>query len=216
MEAENGVQPSWSNLQAYGLAVLALALGGAIGFVLHGPTTVKPVVMQQEVAQPQEQQPSADAQNPHAGGMPSMDRMKKMADKQAEPLLAKLKQNPNDAATLAEVGKVYLYTHQIETALDYYERSAKAKPDPKILNTLGGLYHFSGADNKAQDAWERALKLEPNYPDALYNLGLIKLGKSDAKGAVALWERLVKTNPNHPQRAKVEQMIAKAKTEGHL
>jgi cytochrome c-type biogenesis protein CcmH/NrfG len=36
-------------------------------------------------------------------------------------------------------------------------------------------------------------------------------GKGDAPAAVATWERLLKTVPDYPERARVEEMLAKAK-----
>ena len=107
---------------------------------------------------------------------------------------------------------MYLSAQQFQTAADYYERSAKIKPDAGVLTTLGGVYHFEGADEKALDAWKRALQIDPNNADALFNFGLVKWQyESDPKAAVAAWNQLLKANPNHPQRARVEAMIARAK-----
>jgi cytochrome c-type biogenesis protein CcmH/NrfG len=58
----------------------------------------------------------------------------------------------------------------------------------------------------------RALQVDPKYPNALYDLGMLKWkDQGDVKGAVEYWQRLLKTNPNYPGRAEVEQMIARAK-----
>jgi len=206
MDADKGARDWWSNTQAYGLAVICLLLGIAAGYFIRGP---QPPASATVVSAPQQ----APQQVPDNSSMQvTPEGLKHMAEKQAEPLLAKLEKNPNDAALLAQIGKAYLNAHQFQTAVEYYERSVKIKPDAGILTTLGGVYHFEGADDKALDAWKRALQIDPNNADALFNFGLGKWQyASDPKAAVAAWNRLLKTNPNHPQRARVEEMIARAK-----
>jgi len=207
VEAATRQRSTWDAKQAYAIAVVCFALGGIMGYLFHAPSSTPPAPAAALAA-------SQHAQAALPGGTqaPSPDQLKQMAEKQAEPLLAKLKQNPNDPALLAELGKTYLYVRDFQTATDYYERSAKMKPDPRVLTTLGGAYHLSGADDKAIDAWQRALKIDPGYADALFNLGMVKWqAGSDPQAAIDAWSKLLKTNPNHPQRAQVEQMIARAK-----
>jgi hypothetical protein len=44
-------------------------------------------------------------------------------------------------------------------------------------------------------------------------VGVVKLGgKNDPKGAIAAWESLLKIDPAYPERAKVESMLADART----
>ncbi len=206
MDADKGARDLWSNTQAYGLAVICLLLGIAAGYFLHGP---QPPASATVASAPQQ----APQQAPDNGSMQvTPEGLKHMAAKQGEPMLAKLAKNPNDATLLAQIGKTYLSAQQFQTAAEYYERSVKIKPDAGILTTLGGVYHFEGADDKALDAWKRALQIDPNNADALFNFGLVKWQyESDPKAAVAAWNRLLKANPNHPQRARVEEMIARAK-----
>jgi len=51
-------------------------------------------------------QPSAPA-GPTGAPMPTLDDMKQMADKKAEPLSAKLKSDPNNSDLLIQVGNLY-------------------------------------------------------------------------------------------------------------
>lgn len=210
MEVDKAQRELWSNTQAYGLAIICLLLGVAAGYVAHGPTrpvrAVNPVEAQQQPTQ----------QSPHGpGGMQvTPEQLEHMAVKQAEPMLAELEKNPNNAKLLAEVGRTYLSAHQFQTAIEYYEKSVKIKPDPRVLTTLGGAYHYAGSDDKALDAWNRALKIDPNNADALFNFGLVKWkSESDPNAAIAAWSKILKAYPNHPQRARVEEMIARAKAQ---
>ncbi len=117
----------WSNVQAYALAVICLVVGLALGYLIHGPA--KPTVAVAPAAQ--QQQPGMPGQ------MPTQDQMKHMADKQVEPLLAKLKQNPNDAALLTQIAKTYFVAHQFQDAIAYAEKSVQA--DPKQVGNRADL-----------------------------------------------------------------------------
>jgi cytochrome c-type biogenesis protein CcmH/NrfG len=140
------------------------------------------------------------------------DQLKQMADKQAAPLLAQLQKSPDNAVLLAEIGKIYFQTRQFPMAAKYYEDSVRIKPDAVVLVKLGGAYHFAGNEDKAIGTWNRALSFDPNNPDALFNIGLVKWrAQGDREGAIAAWQKLLKTNPNHPKRAQVEELLAQAK-----
>jgi cytochrome c-type biogenesis protein CcmH/NrfG len=134
------------------------------------------------------------------------------ANRQAEPLLARLQKSPEDPILLAEIGKLYYQMGQYHTAAKYYEDSVRVKPDAVILVKLGGAYHFDGDEERALGAWNDALRLDPANPDALFNIGLVKWrAQGDRKGAIAAWEKLLETNPNHPKRAQVEELLTRAK-----
>jgi cytochrome c-type biogenesis protein CcmH/NrfG len=208
MSADNAAGKLWSNAEAYGLAAICLALGIVAGYLIHGPKSLTVTS-----ASPSPTSARAVPQAPIGDGMQvSKEGLEHMAVKQAEPLMAKLEKNPNDPDLLAQIGKVYLVAHQFESATKYYERAVKIKSDPRTLTTLGGAYHLAGADDRALGAWKRALQADPTYADALFNYGLIKWkSESDPNAAIAAWNKLLQTNPNHPQRARVEEMIARAK-----
>jgi cytochrome c-type biogenesis protein CcmH/NrfG len=191
----------WRSTQVYGLAVICLLLG--IG-VWH----LAPASSQASAAKPQ----AAKYAVAHASDVKiTPDQLKHGADKQAEPLLARLRNSPDDSFLLAEIGKIYYQMHQFPMAAKYYEDSVRVKPDAVVLVKLGGAYHFDGDDDKAIGAWNHALRLDPNNPDALFNIGFVKWQAGNRKAAIAAWQKLLKTNPNHPKRAQVEALLAQAK-----
>jgi len=207
MEAVSEKKPGWDTRHAYFIATLCFALGAIMGYLVRTPSSTAASSAAPPVASPQKQ-----GGMPNGSQSPSVEQLKSTADKKAEPLLAKLRDNPNDAAVLAELGKTYLYVRDFQRSTEYYERSVKIKPDPRVLTTLGGAYHLAGADDKAIEAWQRALQVDPHYADALYNIGMVKWqAESDPAAAIKVWTTLLKTNPNHPQRAQIEDMIARAK-----
>jgi len=202
MERNEPAVKSWRSTQVYGLAVICLLSGISIGYLARAPfqaSAVKPQVAKPAVA--------------HASDVKlTSAQWKHAADKQAEPLLALLRKSPHDPLLLAEIGKIYYQTRQFPMAAKYYADSVRIKPDAVVLVKLGGAYHLGGDDDKALSAWNHALRLDSNNPDALFNIGFVKWhGQGDRKAAIAAWQQLLKTNPNHPKRAQVEELLAQAR-----
>jgi len=202
MKRNESTAKSWSRTQAYGLAVICLISGIGIGYLARAS-------FQASAVQPQVARLAAA----HGSDTKvSLDQLKQEADKQAEPLLARLQKSPNDPLVLAEIGKIYFQMRQFPIAAKYYEDSVRVKPNAVVLVKLGGAYHFDGHDEKAIGAWNHALRLDPNNPDALFNIGFVQwYALGNRKEAIDAWQKLLKTNPNHPKRAQVEELLAQAK-----
>lgn len=201
---------TWRSAQTYTLAMVCLALGIGLGYLGRGRIGGSAPV---ETGQPMGTQLSS-ANKPGQPQMPSLDQLKHMADKQAEPLLDRLKTQPNDAALLGEVAHIYVLAHQFKEAIPYYERSIRA--DPKNVGVradFASCLFYSGDADKAIATLEGALRRDPKSAQVLFNLGMIRWkAKGDSAGAIALWERLLKTNPDLPdsRRLAVEGAMAKA------
>jgi tetratricopeptide (TPR) repeat protein len=118
-----------------------------------------------------------------ANRVPSLDEMKRVADKQATPLLEKLKTDPNDTALLVQAGDVYYRSHQFGDATTYYDRAVKADPRNVALRTkLSSSLYRSGDVDGAIAELNRALRYDPNDANSLFNLGTIRLqGKGTAR-----------------------------------
>ncbi len=222
--------------QVCGMAGVCLVAGLAIGYLLQGSQSGVPpaksvgnaplAVASSMAAPPGMAQNAGNPGQPaaHAGAMPAnhaamaarrmptLQEMKQMADKQAAPLLEKLKTNPKDSATLAQVGAIYHATHQFKEAAEYYRRAAEADPKNVALRTKLAISLYREGDvDQAIDQLSQALKQDPKDADALFNLGFIKLqGKQDSKGAIAAWQRLLKSNPqmSEDRKAEVQKLMA--------
>jgi cytochrome c-type biogenesis protein CcmH/NrfG len=192
----------WTSLQAYALAVVCLLIGIAGGWFVRGSqsSTI----------------PSSEVANATAlpgSAQPTLEQMKGMADKQAEPLLAQLKDDPKNAVLLANIGNIYYDTHQFQTAIDYYQRSLQIKPDNASVRTdLGTAYWYSDNADAAIAEFKRALADEPNKPNALFNLGIVLWqGKVDVEGALSAWQKLLDTNPTYENKSKLLDLMAQVK-----
>lgn len=151
-----------------------------------------------------------------SGHMPSVEEMQHMADKQAAPLLEKLKTDPNNTVLLAQVGAIYHSTHQFSQAAGFYDRAVKIDPKNVPLHTkLAISLYRSGDVDGAITQLNQALQYDPHDANSLFNLGMIRLqAKHDGKGALAAWQKLLKTNPDlSPERkTEVQKLMAEVLT----
>lgn len=206
---------SWTSTQAYIMAVICLIMGTAVGYLVRGSQTpATPATSASNIAAAQA--PADAIHNGSANGanqMPTPEQLKAMADQQAAPLLAKLKSNPVDGETLAQVGNLYYDAQQFNTAIEYYNRALSVDPKNAAIRTdMGTAYLYIDNPDRAIQEFQAALKDNPKHAQAMFNLGMAQWrGKGDAPAAVATWEKLLKTVPDFPERTNVEQMVQQAK-----
>jgi cytochrome c-type biogenesis protein CcmH/NrfG len=199
----------WKPRHAYAMAGVCLAVGLALGYLFRGSEPAPAPMQATSNATP------AGAAGSGTQGMPTLEQMKQMADKQAEPLLVKLKADPDNPALLNQVGTVYKATHQFKQASGYYEKALKADPKNVAARTdLASCLYYEGDIDGALSQLQQALEYDPKDANSLFNLGMIKWqGKKDASGAVTAWQQLLKANPKLADEKKIEvqKLIAQAK-----
>jgi cytochrome c-type biogenesis protein CcmH/NrfG len=200
----------WKPVQVIVMSAVCLLVGVAVGYLLRGsaPSVSASIPAAQTAAAPAGMPASTGAQH-----MPSMDDMKRMADKKAEPLLAELKKDPNNAATLNHLGMLYKSAHQFKEAEDYFQKSLQADPkNPNVRTDLATCLYFTGDADGAIAELQKTLTYDPKHPGALMNLGIIEYkSKNDTKAAIAAWEKLLKLVPDFEQKELVQHMIDQAK-----
>ena len=202
MEHHEPPSKAWSSVKIYG--IVGICLISVIGIAYLAGASFRTSASRPRVVEP------VIAQESGMKTMPNSSRIE--ADNQAEALLARLREKPDDPLLLADIGKMYFQMRRFSMAAKYYDDSVRLKPDASVLVKLGGAYHYAGSDEKAIGAWNRALHLDPNNPDALFNIGFVKWhSQGDTKAAIDAWQRLLETNPTHPKRAQVEALIAQAR-----
>ena len=198
----------WPPIQVYVTAAVCLVLGVALGYLFRGSQTPSPVASVSGQAQP-----STPAAMPQQ--MPSLDQMRHMADKQAEPLLAQLKTDPKNADVLKQVAKIYEATHQFQEAAGYYGKALDINPkDIPARTERASCLYYAGDVEGALAQLQQAIQDDPKNANSLFNLGMIRWrGKNDAQGAVQAWQQLLQSNPklDREKKAQVEKLIAEAK-----
>jgi tetratricopeptide (TPR) repeat protein len=64
------------------------------------------------------------------------------------------------------------------------------------LFNMGNVYYRRGENRKAINCYRRAIKLEPTFADAYYNLGLAYENVQERGRARAAFYQALKLNPN--------------------
>ena len=199
-QSQSTTSIAWTSAQAYLLAAFCLLLGVALGYLFRGSAS-----------------PAAAAATSQQGGAVQSEQQTAEAqaamEQAAAPLLAAVRQNPNDFDSLVKLGNIYYDGQQFANSIQYYERALAIHPENVDVRTdMGTAYWYSGNADKALSELQASLKYKPGHPQTLFNLGWVRWqGKADAKGAVEAWEQLLKANPDYPQKDQVEKYIAKAK-----
>ena len=86
------------------------------------------------------------------------------------------------AVTENNLGAAFQSEHQIDEALEHYQRATELRPDyAPAYSNMGTALHEKGRLAEAASSAEHALQLQPDFPDAHYNLAnvLLDQGKND-------------------------------------
>ena len=222
---------NWTPTQTYAMAAVCLVIGVLVGYLVRGSARpaaqATPTEMQQAASAPPPGMPQATSPlppgMPHATSappagmgqqkMPTLDDMKRMTDKQAEPLLVKLKTDPKNVDLLNKIALTYKAGHQFKEAIAYFQKSLDVDPKNVTTRTLmASCMYYTGDVDGALAELNKSLTYDPKHAGTLMNIGIIKWhGKNDVNGAVAAWQTLLKLNPNFPQKDVIEHLITEAK-----
>ena len=113
---------------------------------------------------------------------------------QAE-LMKATKLDPALAEAMNNLGIIYFQKKQYKEAAWLFAQSDRRKPDARVAFNLAKAQLQLGLPDKAQASLQKALQLQPDYPDALLVLGvqLRKQGNNDA--ALDAFSRLLSIKP---------------------
>lgn len=128
----------------------------------------------------------------------------------------RLKEQPEDAAGWARLGRSYGVLGRGEEAAIAYQRSLKLAPDNiEALSEYAWLLYGPDPGNTSEPIYSlyaRLNKLDPDNRDALWFLGLAAYQKGEFPGALKHWERLAKlVPPEDPAAESLRAVINKAR-----
>lgn len=123
--------------------------------------------------------------------------------------------NPNDGKGWDVLAPVYLRMGRFSDAVDAYRTALRLEGSTAARESGLGEALASAADgvisDEAETAFERALRLEPDYPKARFYLASALAQDGKMQEAVAAWrEMIVKLPADSPWRGPVEQAVAEA------
>jgi Tfp pilus assembly protein PilF len=145
--------------------------------------------------------------------MTTLHDLKRMADKKAAPLLAKLKSDESNPQLANQIGLIYENAHQFKQAAGYFEKSLQHDPkNVAVRADYASCLYYTGDVDGALAELQQSLIYDSKHAGTLMNIGIIKWrGKNDVDGAVEAWEKVLQYHPDFPQKNLVQHMIAEAK-----
>lgn len=105
------------------------------------------------------------------------------------------------------IATIYLQQDDLESAVEYQEKSCELHPDYRNLVSLGMTYHLLQRDDEAVSAYKKAVELNPVKGEAFASLGSLYLGQGKYTEAV---ENLKKAAEFEPKIAVIHANLAVA------
>jgi len=216
----SGQAKSWQSKPLLVMCIACLAMGFLAGYLLRGsaptPVQARPVAAEATPPSPAAGTGAENSSQPAPQApqkMPTLDDLKRMADKKAGPLLAKLKADEKNPDLENQVGLIYENAHQFKEAAGYFQKSLQY--DPKNIGVradYASCLYYTGDVDGALAQLNQSLTYDPKHAGTLMNIGIIRWkGKNDIDGAVAAWEKVLQYHPDFPQKDLVQHMITQAK-----
>ncbi len=218
--ATGNSKPNWPPRPVLVMCVVCLMLGSLAGYLLRGsaPSSLNAVSAASRnstLATQAMSVPANESQAPQQmpNKMPTLDELKRMADKSAAPLLEKLKSAPQNPQLENQLGLIYENAHQFKEAAGYFEKSLQQAPQNiGVRADYASCLYYIGDVDGALAQLNQSLTYDPKHAGTLLNIGIIRWkGKNDVDGAVASWEKLLQYHPDFPQKDALQQMITQAK-----
>ncbi len=115
-----------------------------------------------------------------------------------------LKRDPGSIYLARQAAEAALELGSADKALDWAEAVEKAEPgDPDGEILLGRVLWARGDAEKAEEAFQRALKLDPDSVESALSLSALMSGDEPAK-AKKLLERFIERDPDHAAEARFQ------------
>jgi len=112
----------------------------------------------------------------------------------AQKLAAKLEKTPDNGDGWVLLARTYVELKQPKDAVGAFEKAVNLVPnDPQLLADYAdalAVLNNNKFDSKSIDIVEKALKVDPNHPKALFLAGTIAFNQADYTKAISIWEHL--------------------------
>jgi len=108
---------------------------------------------------------------------------------------------PSATVSLETRGDIFMARKQYREAIETYSQGG-AK-NPILRNKIGIAYHQMMDLNRARKCYEEAVKLKPNYFEALNNLGTVYYAGKNYRRAIVWYNRALKVDSDTPRAASV-------------
>lgn len=94
------------------------------------------------------------------------------------------------------LGDLAMARQQYILAIEDYREAPK--DSAQVWNKMGIAFHHLFAFDEAKRDYEKALRLQPDFPQAMNNLGAVYYAKKEYKRAEKYYRRAIRLDPNAP------------------
>jgi cytochrome c-type biogenesis protein CcmH/NrfG len=116
-------------------------------------------------------------------------------------LRGRLQANPKDLAALVGLANLYFDAGKYAQAAAYYERALALDPaNPDTRTDYATALHAEDRDLDALAQLQTVLAAHPNFPEALFNVGIVANAIGRRTQAIAAFRTFLRVAP-HDQRA---------------
>ncbi len=110
--------------------------------------------------------------------------------------------------SIEQRGDILMARKQYREAIDMFRQGSPK--DPVLWNKEGIAYHQLTQLPSARKSYEQALKLKPDYVEALNNLGTIYYAQRSFRRAIGWYNKALKLAPDQPKSASIYMNLGTA------
>jgi tetratricopeptide (TPR) repeat protein len=140
-------------------------------------------------------------------GYIDLETLNKKLERNKRLLEVALEENPEDHSLLVYMGKTYLEENELDKAEEYYKRAislvetgSKRYASLFFLQTayigLGNLLIQKGEFEEAIEYFNKAIAIDPNFPDTYYHIGMAYYNKGRFEEAYNMFSKVFEVDVN--------------------
>lgn len=123
-------------------------------------------------------------------------------------LKARVANNPRDIAALVELGNLYFDATKFDGSVDYYRRALALDPsNPQVRTAEAAALHAAGRDLDALAEVDRVLRERPQFPQALFDRGIILGSMGRRSDAVVAYQKFLHLAPHDTHAAEAQAAL---------
>ena len=136
-------------------------------------------------------------------------------DTRAVQLTSKLALNPNDFATLSELGDVYFESGQYFDAIITYDKAIAVNPQcADCFNDKGLASFYLGDVNTALQSFDKAVAIKPDFTHAWLSKGFVLVSSGRYQEAIAPLNKVKELDAGGGLAAEADKFLAMAAQNG--
>lgn len=105
-------------------------------------------------------------------------------------------------------GDIYMARKMYREAIEAFREGSPK--DPVLLNKIGIAYHQMMQLDQARKSYQAAIKVKPDYVEAINNVGTVYYAKKSFRRAISWYSRALKLAPQDPKSASIYMNLGTA------